>query len=365
VSEVIKAKKKVFKLSSSKQTKKTPQELSPLQKISYIALIFLAIIALLFVLKTFQSFLRPFFFAIILTLLITPLLRFTKKKEIPMFIPILAIAAGIFLIIAIIYAIVGTNATAFATVAQNSPLLKQNVIETLPNLQIFGLNIPISSFIETSEINRTINSMLRQLFNSVGAFFSELLLAIIFMIFLIPSHDKTLKNISQNLSRKNKTNLYEAVKNIEQNIFIYLREKTIISFGTALASLIVMAMFNVPFLLTYALIIFLLNYIPTLGSIIAVSIVLGAFWLTNGFSSTLIILGLLLTGIQILFGNIIEPKIAGQSLKLSPIIILLSLFLWFWVWGFMGMIIAVPIASIVKIILESFESTKHIAAMME
>jgi AI-2 transport protein TqsA len=343
---------------------KKSKEIHPLQKLSYISIIFLGIIALLFVLKTFQSFLRPFFFAIILTLLIVPLLRFTKQKEIPTFIPILAIAAFVFLIIAIIYAVVGTNMATFSQNTQSSLQFNQNFLNELPTLEFLGTTIPLENFIEPAEINRTLNQWGRQIFNSVGSFFSELFLAILFMIFLVPSHDRTIRVISENLSRKNKTNLFEAIKSMEKNILIYLRDKTIISAGTAIASLIIMAIFNVPFLLTYALIIFLLNYIPTLGSIIAVSIVLAGFLITNGFSSTLIILGILLTAVQILFGNILEPKLAGNSLKLSPVVIILSLFLWFWVWGFMGMIIAVPIASITKIILESFESTKDLAKIM-
>jgi AI-2 transport protein TqsA len=343
---------------------KKSKEMHPLQRLSYVAIIFLGIIALLFVLKTFQSFLRPFFFAIILTLLIMPLLRFAKKKEIPSIIPILTIAAFVFLIIAVIYAVVGTNVATFSQNIQQNTVIRSNILDELPTFEFFGTVIPLDRFIEPAEINRYTNQLVRQIFNSMGSFFSELFLAIIFMIFLVPSHDKTIKTLSEQLSRKNKSNLYEAVKNIELNIFIYLREKTLISLGTAIASLIVMAIFNVPFLLTYAFIIFLLNYIPTLGSIIAVCFVLLGFWFTNGFSTTFVILGILLTAVQILFGNIIEPKIAGRSLKLSPVVIILSLFLWYWVWGFMGMIIAVPIASMIKITLESFESTKHLAKIM-
>ena len=101
-----------------------------------------------------------------------------------------------------------------------------------------------------------------------------------------------------------------------------------------------------------------------MGSFVAVVFALLGYLLLHGFSGSFIILAGILILVQIIFGNILEPKISGDKLNLSPTLILLSLLIWAWVWGIIGMILAVPITATIKIILSNIKSTKKLAKLM-
>ncbi|MCA9487245.1 MAG: AI-2E family transporter, partial [Nanoarchaeota archaeon] len=160
-------------------------------------------------------------------------------------------------------------------------------------------------------------------------------------------------------SRKSET-FRNALLQIEESIRSYLGIKALVSLGTALGSGLVMFFFQVDYVLLFSLLTFFLNFIPNIGSFIAVAIVVLFQIFASGFSSSLFLLLALLVLVQIIFGNILEPKIAGKQLELSPIIILLSLFFWGTIWGIGGMLFAVPLTSIIKIVLQNIDATKSV-----
>ena len=90
------------------------------------------------------------------------------------------------------------------------------------------------------------------------------------------------------------------------------------------------------------------------------------FWRRGGGGKLLIYLATSFAGFWAghIFGNIIEPKFAGDKLSLSPIVILLSLFTWYWIWGIGGMILAIPLTSIMKIVFSRIKVNKNIAKFM-
>ena len=118
------------------------------------------------------------------------------------------------------------------------------------------------------------------------------------------------------------------------------------------------------FVIFSALLIFILNFIPNIGSFIATLFPILIGLINYGFSLRVLLVatGLVLT--QFIIGNIIEPKITGKNLNLSPIVILISLIFWGWTWGIVGMILAVPLTSAVKIIFEHIEVLKPIANLI-
>jgi len=150
---------------------------------------------------------------------------------------------------------------------------------------------------------------------------------------------------------------------IEASVNTYIVVKTGVGFGTALCAGLVMLFFGIDLWFTWALLTFLLNYVPYIGSLIATlpPIVLGLILLEPA-SLTLLIL-LLLTNQQ-LWGQIIETRWAGRALDLSPVVLLLVTAISFAGWGILGMILAVPFAVIVKIVLENIEATRPISILL-
>ncbi len=109
---------------------------------------------------------------------------------------------------------------------------------------------------------------------------------------------------------------------------------------------------------------FLLNYIPYIGPLIAVVTLLIVASIQVTQLVPFIFLGILLTAIQIILGNFVEPKWLGVRLNLSPLVILLSLAFWGSIWGFIGLFLSVPIMVILTIILGKFPKTRPIAVML-
>ncbi len=151
---------------------------------------------------------------------------------------------------------------------------------------------------------------------------------------------------------------------IERRIERYIWIKTLMSLLTAGLSYAVLWVMAVDYAEFWALIIFFFNYIPTVGSILAVA--LPALLTLVQFASISSFLAVVapLAAIQFLVGNLLEPRLMGSQLNLSPLVVILSLSLWASIWGIAGMFLCVPIMVILLIILSQFNQTRPIAILM-
>ncbi len=145
----------------------------------------------------------------------------------------------------------------------------------------------------------------------------------------------------------------------------YLWMKTLTSVMTGLASYVILMLFGVDFALFWSFLIFMLNFIPAIGSIIGA--IVPAVMALVQFGDPLIALAVLATlGViaQFFIGNFVEPRMMGRSLNLSPFIIILSLSAWGFVWGVAGMFLSVPLTVVAMIICSHFEATRPIAVVL-
>lgn len=122
--------------------------------------------------------------------------------------------------------------------------------------------------------------------------------------------------------------------------------------------------FDIDFALFWGFLAFVLNFIPTVGSIIATipPLLLGLIQLASP-GAVFGLFGLLLT-IQFSFGNIIEPKLMGNSLSLNTVVVILGLVFWGYLWGVAGMVLSVPMLVLFKVILAQFDEAKIIVRLM-
>ncbi|MCI5043584.1 MAG: AI-2E family transporter [Aquisalinus sp.] len=158
----------------------------------------------------------------------------------------------------------------------------------------------------------------------------------------------------------------QIVQDIGTLVRQYISIKTTTSFIVAILSWIIMLSLGIDFAGFWALLVFSLNFIPIIGSIIAV-ILPSALALVQpeggGITLFLLTLGLLTAAEQVV-GSVIEPRLLGQSLNLSPLVILLSLTFWGTLWGFGGMLLCIPITVGIMIVLSQFEASRSIAIML-
>ena len=150
---------------------------------------------------------------------------------------------------------------------------------------------------------------------------------------------------------------------IQESINTYVVVKTGVGLGTAGITAIILFIFDVDLWFTWALLTFILNYVPYIGSLIATIPPLILGFVTLSPAAWLVMLILLISNQQ-LWGSIIETKWAGRALDISPVLLLLTTAYSYWVWGILGMVLVVPFTVIFKIVLENIEATRPIAILL-
>lgn len=225
-------------------------------------------------------------------------------------------------------------------------------------------------FEETPSLARLLDQIdIRPIVVNLGASISnlagKLVLIIIYVIFLLLEQQSFEKKFEAFFS--NPVQYQRGVQilgRINHSVKIYLTVKTFASFLTGGVSYLALKWIGVDFAAFWAFLIFLLNYIPSIGSIIATGLVaLFALLQFQGFTQffiTLIVIG----GIQLAIGNYLDPRMMGKSLNISPLVVLLSLALWGAIWGVIGMVLSVPLMVILMIILSQFQHTIPLAVML-
>lgn len=190
------------------------------------------------------------------------------------------------------------------------------------------------------------------------------ILIIIFLMFIVAQDGRLGLRLAAVLKEEDRIKTTQTLNNIQLQIQRYLLTKTVISLLTAIVGMIFMWLYGVDFILVCGILLFVLNFIPNIGSIIASGIPIIICLLQSGLDWRTITFALCITATQMLFGNIIEPQIQGDRLDLSPIMVLVSLIFWGWVWGIVGMLLAVPITSAINIMLKQINEKNLISAII-
>lgn len=167
------------------------------------------------------------------------------------------------------------------------------------------------------------------------------------------------------LSAENTGPRPKILEEVENQVRKYLVMKTIISIFTGIAFGGVLWLFGVPLALLFGMLAFLLNYIPNIGPLVANVLPIPLLVLNSEISIVAAIACIILmTSVQFISGNVIETRIMGKSFDVSPVVLLLALMFFGLVWGIVGMFLATPLISIIKIVLQNTQSGKPIAELM-
>lgn len=190
------------------------------------------------------------------------------------------------------------------------------------------------------------------------------LVVLLYLIFLLAEATSLRKRIAFAFGDERGENIMRVVGTINNAVSQYLAVKTFTSFLTAVLSFLILAVFGVKYAILWAMLTFFANFVPYVGSMVAVLFPIAMCFVQ--FQDTLhkpfIVLAMLI-GVQQCIGNFIEPRMIGEKLGVSPLIVLLSLAFWGMLWGVPGMILSAPLAVSIKIILENIEQTKPIAKL--
>lgn len=241
----------------------------------------------------------------------------------------------------------------------STPVLQQKLLTFSDYLsEKIGISIDMNLIPNLPQIAAYIGSSLAGIATSVG-------MVLIYLIFMFVEQSSFNKKIdAMPLSKLKSKKLRYILNSIDENMKKYLFTKTFISAATGLCAYISLRIIGLEYASVWAFIIFILNYIPTIGSILSCILPI-SFALISGDTWHLPLLtAISLIAIEIVFGNIIDPKLTGKTLNVSTLAILINLVFWGMIWGPAGMFFSVPILVAVYITTAQFSSTRWIATLL-
>ena len=334
-------------------------------------LVFVAIILTGAVLYSAQSVFIPLVFAWILAQALSPLIRVFNRWKVP---TALMITLILLLLMVILYGL-GLFISASATsLAQQLPGYQSRLARTLADV-VTRISEHVDG-LSTQEINQQISQQLgrlsgqimtaiSRLAGTITGLISDLVMVIIMLAFILTGQKYSAGKIINAFSSDTAERVAKVGQSISNNISSYLIIQTSISLVTGVLVGISCRLLGIPNAEIWGALAFFLNFIPTIGSIVAaippILLALLQFypnvWPAIGAAIAILLIN------QIL-GNVLTPKLMGDTLDLSPVVILLSLLFWGWLWGISGAFLSVIILASLKIIAEQIEPLRPIAVFM-
>jgi predicted PurR-regulated permease PerM len=276
----------------------------------------------------------------------------------------IAMVVAIATILASLSLVVQLITVNIASVIKVAPLYQQNLetliykgyamvgVEQAPNMKEVMAQLDFSSYLQ--DLGGTVRSLV-----------SRTGIIILYLIFLL-LEQRTFAAKIRGLVRDphRLEDIFGLMEKIRSDIRTYIGIKVLTSAATAVLSYVVLSLVGVDFASFWAVLIFFLNFIPTIGSIIATAFPSVLALVQFDTFGPFLITASVLTGLQFCIGSLLEPRLMGNRLNLSPIVILLSLGLWGSIWGIPGMFLCVPITVIMVIIFSYFPETRPAAILL-
>ncbi len=244
------------------------------------------------------------------------------------------------------------------------PVYQENFLRLLTELMAWA---GIEQLPSTDSLlqNLNIGSILSLVGGSVGSIFTSIILVFIYTGFLFAEQNiipAKLAALHSSAEEAEETRLIFA--EIATQVQRYIWMKTLVSLLTGLLSYGVLKLVGVDFAAVWALLIFLLNYIPNIGSILGVIFPALLALVQFDTLTPFLLITVGLGTVQFIVGNVIEPAFMGKTLNLSSFMIILSLTFWGMIWGIPGMFLSVPIMVMTAIVCARFEGLRGIAVIL-
>jgi predicted PurR-regulated permease PerM len=312
------------------------------------------------ILKTLKGVFLPLAIAIFLTYLFSPPIEFLARYKVP------RVLTLIVLVVAFCFAgYFGVQ------------ILMSNIdtlTERLPELQGEFINLiqPLLNSVGSLGYDRLIqvlqssgfSELASSLFQKSLSVLGMILLTLLILVFLGVTYAHYPDILKKTLSGKRADEILKLVRRINRQIVRYVFVKSLISVGTGVFSGLTCFLLGIEFPILWGFLLFLFNFIPYFGSLLAVTLPIGLSILQFQQPLIPVLAVVTLIPIQVLMGSILEPHFMGNQFNLSPIVILISLFFWSYVWGLAGAFLAVPLTAIIRTIFINIDSLRPIAQLI-
>ncbi len=327
--------------------------------------IFIILVTLVIVLIYAQGIIIPFILAVLFLFLIRVIrktlskIRFLRKT--PAW--LLTIVSSVILLSFLVFTVEMISQN-IQQLSQTLPVYEKNINKVTKTINE-QFDVDLSTMLSDFAKDLDFAGILSKLFSTLTGLFGDAFMVLLYLIFLLleePILPRKIKAMYPNRQRYEKVN--GLIRKIDHSVSNYIAVKTLVSILTGLLSYFVLMIVGVDAPLFWAFLIFVLNFIPTIGSLIATLFPTIFAMLQFGELAPAIIVLAIVGTIQLIMGNLVEPRIMGTSLNISPLVVFLTLALWGVIWGVTGMLLSVPITVILIIIMSEFPETRPIAILL-
>ena len=326
--------------------------------------ILMAIIASILVvaaLKATKPISMPLAFAFFITILVHPLQQ-RLEKRLPRWLSLILV---LLLLCGIVGLAVGVLSLSEEIIEPKVPQYLDRLNEVADMAQSWasdrGFSLP-----QFGSLSNGTSQLTQQALGGVRSLLSIISLSVLtisLLVLLLLEVSQYRHKVQQAFSSKTSDRLINAVGNTSQKLRRYLWVMTITSLLTGVLTIVWCFIVGVDLTFVWGIIAFILNYIPTLGSIIAVIPPTLVALLFDGVGRAIAtVIGLAI--IQLVMGNFVDPKVQGKSLQLSPFVALFSITFWGWVWGIPGAILGVPMTVSIILFCQEFKMTQGVAILL-
>lgn len=309
----------------------------------------------------------PLLVAIFLLLLLNPVVDRIAGLGLPRG---LAYVVMTVLVAMLIYGGARVLETNIQAVAENFPRYRSRTLELidsfarLTNLANEQGTFDWERYAISDLFNVSERSLLTHLAGATFTIVEQATMAVFYLLFLFMEAERLPGRIRKSLSAETSTRVLEAMRHIKDDLWRFLVVKTLVSAGLGLSTALICWAAGVDFWLLWGVLMFLANYITYLGSIAALIPPLLTALVQFESLGPVILLAVVLAICRFVWIDYVEIRYSGRHVNVSPLILLFSIALLGWTWGVVGMLLAVPLVTSVRIGLASFEETRHLAGLM-
>lgn len=323
---------------------------------------FAAFIVIIAGLKAASQIVVPFMLSVFIAIICAPAMSSLRRRKVPTWLAIILVVFLILIGVSSVALLVGASLDSFSSQLPNYKLrFADEMSGFVEIINSFGLHISydqIKGYVDPSALMQMVANALR----GIGSALTNLILVVMIVIFILFEAVELPKKLS--LAFSDASQSLGRFESFIKSVNRYLVIKTLVSILTGVLITCWMWVLGVDFPILWGVCAFLLNFVPNIGSIIAaVPAVLLAFVQLGGLSAGLTALGFLV--VNLIVGNVIEPRYMGKGLGLSTLVVFLSLLLWGWVFGPVGMLLSIPLTIIMKLAFEANPKMHWLAVMID
>ncbi|MCK5689620.1 AI-2E family transporter [Myxococcota bacterium] len=340
--------------------------MNPIQKDKKALTLMLAAAAFVIIIagmKAAQPILVPFLLSVFIAIICGPLLSFFRRKGLPVGLSIVLVVALVMVVGVLLGALIGTSANDFAKALPDYQERLRGKMDAVAAL-LSSFDIVLSEDFLREQIDPgAAMGLASKMLAGLGNVLSNSFLILITVVFMILEASTFPVKLKSAFAEGGEGGSMEVFEEFLAKVNRYMAIKTWMSLGTGVVIWIWLAILGVDYALLWGVLAFLLNYVPNIGSIIAAVPAVMLAWAQLGSGTALLAaLGYLI--VNLVVGNVIEPRLLGQGLGLSTLVVFLSLVFWGWVLGPVGMLLSIPLTMTAKIALSTSEETQWLSILL-